>query len=605
MIPLSPGDCKKEAIRLFEDGRYRESLEHCEFLLETERDPSVEILSATNLFSCGRLEDAEVAFRDLARKMPDSSYVHSYLAKVLEARGDEAAITEYATAVRLDPDNQDALRSYGEYLTGRKDFNGALPVVKRIALIGSRMDDVQNQVRILSELGRFEEALAVSSSAGGELTRSPEYLDALIGAGRFAEAALAAQVICRETREPRILRKYLSALAKYDPGKALWEYSSLALSPPDPGIQLDHVLLLRSSGKTGDALDAVRVLLSVTTDPAYRLIECQLLAESGDVSSALAAYERLVAEELSSKNDMDLLGRIIGSYREFLQGCVPADVAAKRFTGFVSQDVNVVSLVETGRFFEAAGDAGEARSWYYRAYRADFLDGGLPYAEFLSNSGDFRECEKVMLYILANAKKGADVTRVAGVVVSSERMWRLKRLMDQLIKKLPDQRLTLGSEGLLNLAWAFIIVAQNALDESEYAECKYYCLCGLDVLPSHASALIGDRFLPLIRACKEESIADRPIMHAPARAMTRMAAAVPPAKAIADQLQLSEPEQKILAFLRTHRKATEMELRKLLGTRRVAGIVNGLVRKAAAQGLVLVAKQGMGEDGEVYEYTGS
>jgi len=58
--------------------------------------------------------------------MPDSSYVHSYLGKILEERGDERAIAEYATAVHLDPTNQDALRSYAGYFLSRQDYRGAL-----------------------------------------------------------------------------------------------------------------------------------------------------------------------------------------------------------------------------------------------------------------------------------------------------------------------------------------------------------------------------------------------------------------------------------------------------------------------------------------------
>ena len=87
MILLSPGEQKKEAFRLFEDGRYQESLAACNQLLEGGRDPALEVLAATNLYYTGRYEDAEVFFRDLVVRMPDSSYVHSYLAKVLEARG--------------------------------------------------------------------------------------------------------------------------------------------------------------------------------------------------------------------------------------------------------------------------------------------------------------------------------------------------------------------------------------------------------------------------------------------------------------------------------------------------------------------------------------
>jgi hypothetical protein len=85
----------------------------------------------------------------------------------------------------------------------------------------------------------------------------------------------------------------------------------------------------------------------------------------------------------------------------------------------------------------------------------------------------------------------------------------------------------------------------------------------------------------------------------------KRAATTPPAQVITDQLGLTEQEAKILEFIRLHRTANEMELRKVLGTRRVVGIVNHLIQKAAAQGLLLIAKKGVGEDGEAYEYTGT
>lgn len=80
---------------------------------------------------------------------------------------------------------------------------------------------------------------------------------------------------------------------------------------------------------------------------------------------------------------------------------------------------------------------------------------------------------------------------------------------------------------------------------------------------------------------------------------------MPKAPVITDQLDLSEQEQKIIEFLRSHRKASEMDLRKLLGSRRVVGMVNQIIQKAASQGLSLINKKGVGEDGEVYEYTGT
>ena len=604
MIPASREEQKKEAFRLFEDGRYLESLQICTSLLEGGKDSAVEVLAATNLFYTGKLEDAEVFFRDLTQKMPDSSYVHSYLGKVLEARSDEGAIAEFATAVHLDPTNQDALRSYAEYLISHKDYRGALPVLRRLVQLGKKPGDVQNLMRALIEIGEPEEALVTYSVLGGDAAKTHEYIDALIKTGKFQAAAESAYRIFRDTKDPGIQRKYLDALSCYDVQASLDAYASHVKENPDAEILFDYILLLQANGDYATALAATKTLLEHAGDPVYRLAECEILASLGQEKKALAAFENLIRDELAAKNDPDVLVLIISKYRQYLKTHVPVDEARRRFLTIVSNDVNVASLLETARFYEESGNVTEARSWYYRAYRADFLSGGLDYAQFLSVQGEERECEKVMLYILSNVKKNADIGRVAAVILDRERgMYHLKRLMEQLIKKLEERRQTLNSEGRELLAIAFFITATNAQEEMDYAGCKYYCLCGVDVMPAHSRTIRLEDYLQLIRACKERSIADRPIMNVPQT--KKRAVAVPPVKIITDQLGLSEQEQKIVEFLRSHRKASEMDLRKLLGTRRVVGIVNQLIKKATLQGVSIIEKKGVGEYGEVYEYTGT
>ena len=604
MIPATREEQKKEAFRLFEDGRYQESSQLCTILLESGRDPAIEVLAATNLYYTGKLEDAEVFFRDLAQKMPDSSYVHSYLAKVLEARKDEGAIAEFATAVHLDPTNQDALRSYAAYLISHRDYRGALPVLRRLVQLGKKPGDVQNLMRVLIEIGEPEEALTTHEILGEDAAKTHEYVDALIKTRNFHAAAQSAYRMYRDTKDPALLRKYLDTLSRYDVPASLDAYPSFLQEDPDKEILFDYVLLLQSKGDYGRALAVIKTLPEHDRDPVYRLLECDLLAALGQNDKALPAYETLIRDELVAKNDLDTLALIISKYRQYLKAHVPEDNATRRFLDIVSKDVNVASLLETARFYEDRGNVIDARSWYYRAYRADFLTGGLDYAKFLSAHGEERECEKVMLYILSNVKKGADVGRVATVILDEKgKMYQLKRLMEQLIKKLEERRATLSSEGLELLAIAFFIAATNAQEEMDYAGCKYYCLCGIDVMPAHTRAIRLEDYLQQIRACKERSIADRPIMNAPQT--KKRSVAVPKSQVITDQLGLSEQEQKVVEFLRSHRKASEMDLRKLLGTRRVVGMVNQIIRKAASQGLSLISKKGVGEDGEVYEYTGT
>ena len=609
MIPASKEEQKKEAFRLFEDGRYIESGQLCSLLLESGKDSAIDVLAATNLYYMGKLDDAEVFFKDLAQKMPDSSYVHSYLAKVLEARGDEGAIAEYATAVHLDPSNQDALRSYAEYLLGHKDYRAALPVYKRLVQAGKKPEDVRHLIQALLGIGEAEEALTTHAVLGAGTAPGHEYLDALVKTGNFPAAAESANRIYKETRDPAVLRKYLTALSCYNVPASFEAYNDHIRSDTECEIHFDYALLLQAHGRTEEALGAARALAERSPQPVYRLLVCDLLAaRAGGTGegekAALAAYEQLIHDEMATKNNLDLLRTIISRYRRHLSAWVPAEEAKRRFSEQVSQDVNVASLLETALLFEDANDAAEARSWYYRAYRADFLTGGLAYAQFLDAQGEGRECEKVMLYILSNVKKSADLSRVAAVIVDKAgTMHLLKRLMEQLLVKLEARRATLNSEGLELLANVFFIAGTNAHEEQNYAGCKYYCLSGMDVMPAHTRAIHLEDFLNLLRACKEKSVADRPIMNVPL--VKKRAPASQPAQVITDQLGLTEQEAKILEFIRLHRTANEMELRKVLGTRRVVGIVNRLIQKAEAQGLLLIAKKGVGEDGETYEYTGT
>jgi tetratricopeptide (TPR) repeat protein len=477
-------------------------------------------------------------------------------------------------------------------------------VLRRLVQQGKKPGDLQNLMRVLIEIGEPEEALKTHSLFGEESAKTHEYVDALIMTGNFQAAADSALRLYRDTKDPALLRKYLDTLSRYDVPASIEAYSSCIQEDPDAEILFDYILLLQSGGDYGTALALIPTLLGHARLPIYRLLECDLLAAISQGEQAIAAYESLIRDELVSKNDLDTLVLIISKYRQYLKDYVPDDIATRRFLNIVSKDVNVASLLETARFYEERGNLIEARSWYYRAYRADFLAGGLDYAKFLSAHGEERECEKVMLYILSNVKKSADVGRVAAVILDKRgKMVQLKRLMEQLIKKLEERRAMLSSEGLELLAIAFFIAAVNAQEEMDYAGCKYYCLCGIDVMPAHTRAIGLEDYLQLIRGCKERSIADRPIMNAPQTKKRSVAVSKTPV--ITDQLDLSEQEQKIIEFLRSHRKASEMDLRKLLGSRRVVGMVNQIIQKAASQGMSLIIKKGVGEDGEVYEYTGT
>jgi tetratricopeptide (TPR) repeat protein len=605
MIPATSDDRNKDAFRLYNEGQYQESLALCNQLLETARDPALEVLAATNLFSLGKLEDAEVYFRDLARKMPESSHVHSYLAKVLEQRGDDGAIAEYAAAVRLDPDNQDALRSYAASLIARKDDRGALPVLKRLYALGKRSDDCRHLAAVLTRTGRAEETCALYQSPGAGLTKSREYAGALLADGRYREAADEARALCDGENDTAVHRLYLAALARADPAGAPAAYAAVLKERPDPHIYLDYTLLLQERGEYLRALATVKKLIAIDGRPEYRLIACELFAALGDHENALPAYEDLIREVLDAPCPAETLMQILQLYRRYITAQFTQDEARTRFLALVPGDTNVFSLIETAQMYRDQGDPGEARSWYYRAYRADYLNGGLPYAEFLASQGDDRECEKVLLYILGNVRKPADLSRVAAAVTKKNdgTLNKMRRLTKELIRRLEDRRELLGSAERESLAAAYLSSAADALSREDYAASMHDCLCGIDVLPAYSRDCHPDDFLLLIHHTKEQMLTDCPVVTAPRP--EKKAASLRPVQAICDVMALSESERKILTFLATHRRASETDLRRLLGTRRVAGIVNLLIRKSAAQGIMLIEKKGMSAEGEIYEYCGT
>jgi hypothetical protein len=63
-----------------------------------------------------------------------------------------------------------------------------------------------------------------------------------------------------------------------------------------------------------------------------------------------------------------------------------------------------------------------------------------------------------------------------------------------------------------------------------------------------------------------------------------------------------DQERRILEYLLEHHEASEIELRRLLNTRRVVGIMNRIIQKAAASGIEIIEKRGVGEGGEIYAY---
>lgn len=585
------------AFRLLEEGDAPGALLLAEELMRSGTEPEVTVLAATALHRIGRNDEAEALLRDLARHVPDASYLHSLLGRVLAARGDDRAIAEFAEAVRLDPENPEALREVAGFLSGRGDHRAAAAVARRLVQRSPRHEDRLLLARSLIALERFEEAAAVLERTP-PVPPSMETVEALLGAGRPRRAAAVAADLYEATGDVACLRAHLAAWAAFDPSGAVAAYDGW--SGTSPGIDLDRVLLLQSLGRTTEALAAATALRTADPAPRHRLVEAELMALAGDAAGAEAAAEALARDLLGSLEDAGTLDLVLCRYEYLLLGARPAPEALARFTGVVGANPTTVGLVRIGEAAERQGDAGTARDHLYRAYRSDFLRGGLAYARFLARQGDLRECEKVMLYCAEHATKTADLELVAGVALDAGAgMHRLPRLVGRLAERLASRADSLSSFGQELAAVALLAIATDAYEAGRYDRVKECCLVGIDLFPAHAGELRLDDFMALLAGCKERAVIDRPVLG-------RTRAAVPPPPPVPPEaaLALSPREARLVAFLREHRSASERELRAVMGDRRVAGMVNRLMRRAGDTGIRLIERRGTGEEGEEYVYVG-
>lgn len=590
---------KARAFQLLEAGDAPGALAIAEELLRGGVEPEVVVLAATALHRIGRNEEAEALLRDLARRLPEASYLHSLLGRVLADRGDDRAMGEFAEAVRLDPENPGALREVAAYFAGRGDHRAAAAIGRRLIQRSGRHEDRLLLARSLLALGDCHEAVKV---LGGPQAGPPsiELVEALLAAGQARRAAAHAAGSFEATRDPDFLRAHLAAWSTFDPDGAAAAYAGWAGT--SALVDFDRVLLLKSLGRHDEALEAARTLRTADPAPFHRLVEAELLALTDDLAGAEAATEALARDLLGSLEDAETLAIVLRQYEDLLLAARPADEALERFVEVVGADPTTVGLVAIGEAAERQGELGTARDHLYRAYRTDFLRGGLAYARFLARHEDRRECEKVMLYCTENATKTADLERVAEVALDAATgMHRLPRLLERLVDRLSARRDALSSFGQELAAVALLARATDAYEAGRYDLAKECSLVGLDLFPAHAGELRLDDFSALLARCKEESVLDRPVL-----GRTRAGGAVPepPVPPPEAALALSEAETKLVAFLREHRTATERELRAVLGTRRVAGLVNRLARRAAEQGMTLVERRGTGDEGEEYVYVG-
>lgn len=593
MKDTAPEDRIHQAFLLYETGAYEESFALC----SGSKEIALEILAAENLLALGRLAEAEAAFRDLISTMPGSSKAHFGLAEVLRRRGDERALAEYAEAVRLDETNIPALRHYSRFLIERGDHRGAIPVQKALARGSQNPADMLLLLRSLVAIGEAEEAIALYEESLRVRTSNPGFIEALIASKRYAEAATAAEETWREKGEAIYLHLWLEALARTDPDAAYELYKIHIREHPDTELLFSAALLAKQLQHYYEAMEMLHLLREQQNEPIYHLLLCDLLRVQGDMDSAEEEYSQLLSCQLGSLEHPETLGVIIRKYIDFLELRKRQDEVIEQISALLEPHPSWACLVSLGEMFERYGDLPRARDAFYRGYRSHFLRGGIPYAAFCARNNEMREAPKVILYILSHLRKTGDLEMVAEAIVhGEEKLYQMMKITHALIQRLIEMIPDLSANGREILAVASLYAASDALHKRDYQACKEHCLIGLDMMPCYPSSIRIEDFIPLLSQAKDHALSEQPVIQQVK--VEEVSEEVP----IAERLMLTEKEEKALAFIREHSEANEMELRSLLGTRRVAGIINEIIRKAGEEGISVIGKRGISENGEIYAW---
>ena len=597
------------ALELFNAGKYDEVISFS----SGTADPALMLLSARSYAACGKYDIAESLLRSLVRIMPGSSYVHSYLGDVLLACGKEEAEAEYARAISLDAENIPAVRQYADLVISRGDLRGAIPALRTLVRHSGAEEDVRKLMRTLTSVGEAEEAAAIHRRNFGEDTCSVEYIEALMAVGEYQKALNLALRGWTETKDTAYLRLDLEALSAIDKDAAEKAYRSALDSFEEADIADDNVSAIRFSfvllEKYRENYDAAEFelsqLLGPDADAVYHLLSAEIAAKKEDGERASAIYRSLIESLMAKDADWETAELVIDRYTAFLSAVRSKEEVAGVISVVLSVYPQAVCLAKIGEAYENAGASLQAKDWFYRAYRADYLRGGLAYAGYLKRSGACREADTVIRYIVTNAASVSDLEYAADVILNGDSaLYQLEKSRGLVQKSLAGVSERLTSKGREMLAAVYLYSAVDALECGNYEDCKWFCLSGIDVLPCYPETISIQDFSDILARVKGRAISERPILMEKAAEASGETEEIPQSGEEEILPNLDEREKKLLAFLREHREATEMDLRSVLDTRRVAGIVNGLLAKTAEFGVTLIEKRGVGERGEVYGYVG-
>ncbi|HWQ64429.1 MAG TPA: hypothetical protein VN429_08425 [Methanospirillum sp.] len=584
-----------EAFKLFEQEQYSACLDLIQSTPQRLIDTRIRILEAICLYSTGSLDEAEVCLRDLRSRVPDSSEVCLYLGKVLERKGDEGARAEFAEAVRLAPDQTEGIRRYARYLTGAGDHRAALCLLKRLVLFTGKGEDIAGLMHCYSALGFFEEGIARYKQAGAPDECFRIYLNLLFASGRYQE--LTDEIERSPNKHDRdLIILSCEARVHIDPDKADQEFLIHLRKNPSAELASHYTRYLESRGLIQEALGVWSTWLARSENPAYQLQGASLIESVSGPEQALELYSQFLFGR--ENHDSLNLGTWLSSFRELLVKSRGSTVALDETLTRIRPDLHPAIQVGIAEWCEEERRHKDAKRLFLQAFRSDLTNSGFSYAKYLGRNSEKREQKKILGYILKTIRKARDLEMIAGKILTlTEPDPDLISLLNQRFEGIVS---LLSQKGRELYARCLSLESQHELQAGSPDKALKHALTGLSIVPVDASS-VAESLFTLLVASKTQVLPDF--------IPSQICPATKPQGSLSNTGQISlswlDPgEEAVVEYLRKHRVCNEMDLRKVAGTRRVAGLMNRIMRKSEEHGIHLADKEGYSEFGEMYRYAG-
>lgn len=584
------------AQRLFEQGEYNSCLDLIRSLPPHVMETRLRILESVCLYCTGSLDDAELSLRDLKARVPDSAEICLYLGKTLESKGDDGARAEYAAAVRLDPAHPEAIRRYAGYLMDSGDYIAALALFRRLFNMTGLPGDLSDLMECSITLDQPDLALEEYLRAGSPEECVVSYLNALGAAGRYDDIVRTIDGLQVLRDNPQISHRYLDALAWVEPNRADQEYLRLLRDHGSVDDASRYIAFLSERGMIREALGVWSTWCATARDPGRRLLAVPLLLLSGNADRA-----KTLCEEVLFRTDLPEFPGFFNWYSlygDVLKQTCGKQKACEILVKHAGSGCHPAFCLVAARFCEEIGDLDNGKRLFFQAFRSDLISGGLAYAAYLGRTGEIREQEKILEYILKTVRKVRDLEGVARAILDCRNPDH--SLISLLAKRLATDTRILSTPGRELYARTLCLFAEMALADDSPDTGAEACITGLSIVPVESIDVAESLFAVLI-SCKRQTLPD----HLPSYLLGSCKPEESPGASVMVSFTWLDPvEEEVVAYLRKHRVCHELDLRKVAQTRRVAGLMNRIMRKADEHSVTLAEKEGYSEFGEVYRYAG-